>query len=268
MHRPAGSAGYYKAKKTLVEDIFAAESPVGSRRGGKLIPETEEWRTVERGRLEAAAAGKKINLGDFMRNSVDGIRGSRSLVPNFRWGKSGGEKDTLTAGYRRDIARICALEGEGERVEWRATSSVNLSPLIRPMENLSISGEVDAVPKYPKRGSYVGNPPTSNRTLSAYITHSPLITPNTDFCKSLDCIVPYPHPLGRFLARGHVPRTYNDRWGLSDPPHQIWEAWTRMNHGTASETDEVIVHAFVSNHFWDGPEAANAAEERALGRMV
>jgi len=86
-------------------------------------------------------------------------------------------------------------------------------------------------------------------------------------CISMQCIVDHPHHLGRYLARGHVPRTYNDRWGLSDPPHLVWEAWARINNGTAGESDEMVVNAFSACHFWDGPEAANEMGERLLGRF-
>lgn len=89
-----------------------------------------------------------------------------------------------------------------------------------------------------------------------------------DACISMQCPVGPAHPLGRYLARGHVPRTWNDYWGLSDPPHEVWQAWVRMHNGTAEDDDEFSVSAFSACHFWDGPEAANEAGERSLGRFL
>lgn len=117
--------------------------------------------------------------------------------------------------------------------------------------------------------------PEETETVDLQIAHEPVLATSPDpdppldeLCLSLGCLVEHPHPIGRYLARGHVPRTYNDQWGLSDPPRMIWEAWARLQKGCPGEWDETVVQGFARAHFWDGPEAANEAGERLLGRRV
>lgn len=108
----------------------------------------------------------------------------------------------------------------------------------------------------------------ASQTTGLHLFIADVEAPLDELCQSLGCLVDHPHPIGRYLARGHVPRTYNDVWGLSDPPHMVWEAWARMNRGAPGEWDETVLQGFARAHFWDGPEAANEAGERLLGRRV
>ena len=67
------------------------------------------------------------------------------------------------------------------------------------------------------------------------------------------CPVHIPHNAGAFLMQGEIPRVWNARWGYSDPPRVIWDAWTRVENGTASEWDKVEVDEFALCHWWAGP---------------
>lgn len=67
------------------------------------------------------------------------------------------------------------------------------------------------------------------------------------------CPVQIPHNQGAYLQQGQVPRVWNARWGYSDPPRAIWEAWVRVENGTASSWDQVEVDGFALSHGWAGP---------------
>ncbi len=111
------------------------------------------------------------------------------------------------------------------------------------------------------------NPPTKfSRTIPKRNNPTPLITPRPftihqkiDFLntESLLCTGPCPiqtpHNQGAYLQQGHVPRVWNERWGYSDPPREIWEAWARIEQGHGRTWDEVEVDGFALSHWWSGP---------------
>lgn len=66
------------------------------------------------------------------------------------------------------------------------------------------------------------------------------------------CPIQWPHNSGPYLQNGHVPRVWNSRWGYSDPPRRIWEAFVRIEQGRGSDWDEVEVYGFAQSHFWAG----------------
>ncbi len=77
-----------------------------------------------------------------------------------------------------------------------------------------------------------------------------------DFIKNLctgPCPVQTPHNKGPYLQRGQIPRVWNERWGYSDPPREIWEAWVRIEQGCGRTWDEVEVDGFAFSHWWAGP---------------
>lgn len=67
------------------------------------------------------------------------------------------------------------------------------------------------------------------------------------------CPVQHPHNQGAYLRQGQVPRLWNARWGYSDPPRAIWEAWVRIEQGHGSSWDQVEVDGFALSHWWAGP---------------
>ena len=67
------------------------------------------------------------------------------------------------------------------------------------------------------------------------------------------CPVQVPHNQGAYLSQGEVPRAWNARWGYSDPPRRIWEAWVRIEQGRGSSWDKVEVDGFALSHWWAGP---------------
>ena len=67
------------------------------------------------------------------------------------------------------------------------------------------------------------------------------------------CPIQCPHNQGAYLQQGQIPRVWNARWGYSDPPRDIWEAWVRDENGTASSWDKVEVEGFAQSHWWGGP---------------
>lgn len=75
---------------------------------------------------------------------------------------------------------------------------------------------------------------------------------NLDLCTAPDCLLKHPHAKGRYLARGQVPRTWNEYWGYSDPPREVWRSWTKMVKVGPDEWDEALVKGFGECHFWDG----------------
>lgn len=78
-----------------------------------------------------------------------------------------------------------------------------------------------------------------------------------EFIKNLctgPCPVQTPHNKGPYLQRGQIPRVWNERWGYSDPPREIWEAWVRIEQGCGRTWDEVEVDGFAFSHWWAGPE--------------
>ncbi|CAF9929244.1 hypothetical protein IMSHALPRED_007867 [Imshaugia aleurites] len=67
------------------------------------------------------------------------------------------------------------------------------------------------------------------------------------------CPIQCPHNQGAYLQQGQIPRVWNARWGYSDPPSHIWQAWVRVENGTASSWDQVEVEGFAQSHWWGGP---------------
>ncbi|KAL9130249.1 MAG: hypothetical protein Q9175_007071 [Cornicularia normoerica] len=67
------------------------------------------------------------------------------------------------------------------------------------------------------------------------------------------CPVKIPHNQGAYLQQGQVPRAWNARWGYSDPPRKIWDAWVRIEQGRGSSSDEGEVDGFALSHWWAGP---------------
>ncbi|MCJ1452924.1 hypothetical protein MMC28_003269 [Mycoblastus sanguinarius] len=86
------------------------------------------------------------------------------------------------------------------------------------------------------------------------ITRDPTSPVNTSVlpCTDTACPIAFEHLQGRYLHHGEVSRTYNDRWGYSDPPQSVWEAWAKVERRTASVGDEVLVDAFAELHRWVG----------------
>lgn len=76
---------------------------------------------------------------------------------------------------------------------------------------------------------------------------------NTDSLCTGPCPVQVPHNQGAYLSQGEVPRAWNARWGYSDPPRRIWEAWVRIEQGRGSSWDKVEVDGFAMSHWWAGP---------------
>lgn len=70
------------------------------------------------------------------------------------------------------------------------------------------------------------------------------------------CPIQTPHIKGPYLQRGGVPRVWNPRWGFSDPPRAVWEAWLRVMNGRARSWDRVQVDGFSKSHSWwaQGPQ--------------
>ena len=66
------------------------------------------------------------------------------------------------------------------------------------------------------------------------------------------CPIQAPHDKGAYLQQGQIPRVWNARWGYSDPPREIWEAWVRIEQGRARYWDQVEVDAFALSHWWGG----------------
>ena len=66
------------------------------------------------------------------------------------------------------------------------------------------------------------------------------------------CPIQTPHIKGPYLQRGGVPRVWNPRWGFSDPPRAVWEAWLRIRNGRARSWDRVQVDGFSKSHAWWG----------------
>ena len=74
-------------------------------------------------------------------------------------------------------------------------------------------------------------------------------------CNSLctgPCPLKFPHNQGPYLQQGLVPRVWNPKWGYSDPPKRIWDAFVRNEQGRGSDLDEAEVEGFALAHWWDG----------------
>lgn len=76
-------------------------------------------------------------------------------------------------------------------------------------------------------------------------------TSSTQPCTA-PCPIQTPHNQGAYLQQGQVPRFWNARWGYSDPPRGIWEAWVRVERGRGRGWDEVVVGGFAGAHWWGG----------------
>lgn len=74
-------------------------------------------------------------------------------------------------------------------------------------------------------------------------------------CNSLcigPCPLKFPHNQGPYLQQGLVPRVWNPKWGYSDPPKRIWDAFVRNEQGRGSDWDQAEVEGFAVAHWWDG----------------
>lgn len=67
------------------------------------------------------------------------------------------------------------------------------------------------------------------------------------------CPIQNLHHQGAYLQQGQVPRLWNARWGYSDPPRGVWEAWVRIEQGRGSRQDRLEVDGFSKSHWWVGP---------------
>ena len=69
-------------------------------------------------------------------------------------------------------------------------------------------------------------------------------------CTAQSCPIEHPHKEGIFLAGGDVPRAWNEYWGYSDPPDEIWQAWAAVERGRGTDRDVVMVIGFAESHRW------------------
>ncbi|CAF9905466.1 MAG: hypothetical protein ALECFALPRED_000629 [Alectoria fallacina] len=67
------------------------------------------------------------------------------------------------------------------------------------------------------------------------------------------CPIQSLHHQGAYLQQGQIPRLWNARWGYSDPPRGVWEAWVRIEQGRSSSQDRLEVDGFSKSHWWVGP---------------
>ena len=107
-----------------------------------------------------------------------------------------------------------------------------------PTTNLSNSASDSTPPRH--------DPPCHPHPPSQPTTNSP-----TQPCTA-PCPIQTPHNQGAYLQQGQVPRVWNARWGYSDPPRGIWEAWVRVERGRGRGWDEVVVRGFAGAHWWGG----------------
>ncbi|KAM0799821.1 hypothetical protein BDR22DRAFT_822193 [Usnea florida] len=108
--------------------------------------------------------------------------------------------------------------------------------------------EWDDFPEPNTKYSHPHNPPpfpSHNSTTTPLTTAPPCTGP---------CPIQTPHNQGAYLQQGQVPRVWNARWGYSDPPRRIWDAWVRVEQGRGSSWDEVEVDGFGVCHWWGGGE--------------
>ena len=101
--------------------------------------------------------------------------------------------------------------------------------------------------------SRVGTGVTSDTTLEGPSKLRNINFLNTNPPCTGPCPIQHPHNQGAYLRQGQVPRLWNARWGYSDPPRAIWEAWVRIEQGRGSSWDEVEVDGFALSHSWAGP---------------
>lgn len=269
---------------------------------GLLIPDTKEWIEAEQRRINAtkdAALPYTDSQINAFRSRIAGLS-----LQNWASGKyemTQEELDTVAQEWLDSVGWVTSadisteapyflldqwldlverekVEGEGEKYgkgpdalleeyyrnkakgeEQGASGGLSplmLSPELPPIEDNEVQNQ-DMAESAAQGSSYAND--------GLAVTPEPHLD---ELCLSLRCFVDYPHPVGRYLARRHIPRTYNDLWGLSDPPDMVWEAWARINDGNPGECDDSVVQGFAAVHFWDGPEAADEAGERLLGSRV
>lgn len=127
-------------------------------------------------------------------------------------------------------------------------------PKAKASETLNLT--IKSPPKPPAEASSDGGKGTglargiTNELLSRYR--------NTDFLNTNSqctgpCPLQFPHNQGAYLQQGQIPRVWNARWGYSDPPRGIWEAWVRIEQGRGRNWDRVEVDGFAQSHWWAGP---------------
>ena len=76
----------------------------------------------------------------------------------------------------------------------------------------------------------------------------------SSLCVDETCPIRHSHEQGMYHARAELPGTWHESWGYSDPPQEIWEAWTAIALGAATDQQGAMVHGFAECHFWPGPE--------------
>ncbi|MCJ1464541.1 hypothetical protein MMC07_003154 [Pseudocyphellaria aurata] len=69
-------------------------------------------------------------------------------------------------------------------------------------------------------------------------------------CTSPLCPVPTLHDRGLYLHEGRLPRRY--RFGMSNPPPEVWEMVDRLQEGIEQPGDQEVVDAFSRNHRFQG----------------
>lgn len=68
-------------------------------------------------------------------------------------------------------------------------------------------------------------------------------------CLEVDCPVPEYHYQGLYMHRGK-PCTEMSRFGLSDPPPEVWHALKRVQDRMPERDDQNMVDRFVDYHAW------------------
>ncbi|KAF6217718.1 hypothetical protein HO133_006545 [Letharia lupina] len=127
-------------------------------------------------------------------------------------------------------------------------------PKAKASETLNLT--IKSPPKSPAEASSDNGKSTG---LARGITNEPLSRyRNTDFLNTNPqctgpCPIQFPHNQGAYLQQGQIPRVWNARWGYSDPPRGIWEAWVRIEQGRGRSWDHVEVDGFAQSHRWAGP---------------
>ncbi|CAD6586394.1 MAG: hypothetical protein ASARMPREDX12_002352 [Alectoria sarmentosa] len=126
-------------------------------------------------------------------------------------------------------------------------------PAAEDFENMEPA--IGTPPEYTAAASYYGHKDTglhNDVTTEPFSGVQNVNLPNTSALCTGPCPIKDQHGQGGYLQQGQIPRVPNPRWGYSDPPEEIWEAWWRVEKGTASSRDQVEVDGFAQSHWWDG----------------
>ena len=123
--------------------------------------------------------------------------------------------------------------------------SPNLDPRLKSHPKPSTSSAYNNAAGKKPQPTNPPNPHHPPRQNTAFLNTSSLLCTGP-------CPLQTPHSQGPYLQRGQVPRTWNPRWGYSDPPREIWEAWARIERGCGRSWDRVQVDGFAVSHWWGG----------------